>query len=743
MLANNVMKHINHISIETLNASNNKIDHSIGRDIAVVRKEAGMTQAQLSQAVTFSTATLSRIESGEKSASAEEVAELLKAIGTPKAMGLSEFWAQNWDKLDRPHFDHPSRPSLWEANLALRKLADLRLDPHLTAVFLRQIDLYENEIRRVAVFLASRDHQIACAGSIGVGKSTAICKLTGLLKPGEDKLDRQIVLETGAGGVTLCEVHISQGPRYGLRIVPRTEDSIRRDVEDFCDYLITTVRSDTPTASEMDDDEGDPLGISKEVVRAIRNMADLTEKKKEEAGRRVRIDPAKELAKQFGNTRELCIHILTKMDLLRRNRRDEWYPENYTQSPMHWLQDLFSAVNNGRHPEFTLPEKIEVVVPEPVLNSRELPIRIIDTKGIDQTAERQDLECHFDDPRTILILCSRFNDAPEVALQTLLRRAKEARARDIELKTIVLVLPRPDEALAVKYDDGTRVDNDNEGYDLKRDQIHFRLNQQGLAGVAIEFFNAREEGGNVLRDRLIEKIIEHRRHYADLISRLSESVNRLDENREDEQVRLVFEHVMSDLSAWISSNRTIDLSKEGVQKPLIGAIDATRYASTVRAAVRRFGDWDRLDYYHHLAFGVRKLAVDQIGSKIDDFKVIANNLMTNEGLAPAKEFLQGVINRIDSVLDEAYRRIQSSGRETFKQTLAENYLFWNKCEERWGKGSGYRAAIRDMTDEELERNCDEAQTFIVNMLDTEWEGLVSVLENMLQATKAPMTTEAG
>lgn len=85
--------------------------------------------------------------------------------------------------------------------------------------------------------------------------STAIGKLTDPLIEGESKLDRQIVLETGAGGITLCKVHIAQGPNYALRIVPRSENSIRRDVEDFADYLIKMTQSESTESQSSDDDE--------------------------------------------------------------------------------------------------------------------------------------------------------------------------------------------------------------------------------------------------------------------------------------------------------------------------------------------------------------------------------------------------------------------------------------------------------------------------------------------------------
>lgn len=710
----------------------------VGRYLAEVRDEAGMTQANLASRVTLSTATLSRIESGEKTATEEEVATILKAIGTPKAKGLTEYLKQEWDQIERPAFDHPDRTTLWEANQMLRKLDKLRNDPDVKGVFIRQMDLYEKEIRRLCQFLRSRNHQVAFIGGIGVGKSTAICKLVSLLKTVEDKLDRQIVLETGAGGITLCEVHITQGPKYGIRIVPRSEDSIRKDVEDFADYLFRVARPECATDKAADAEDGDPLGISKEVVRAIRNMAGLTEKRKEENGRRIRIDPAKDLAQQYENAQELSIQILTRMDLLRRNRRDAWYPDDCPHPPTHWLQQVFSELNNGRNPEFTLPQKIEVVVPYPVFESRDLPLRLIDTKGIDQTAERQDLECHLDDPRTLVVLCSRFNDAPEVAIQSLLNRAQDAGVRDISLKTVLMVLPRPEEALAVKHDDGTRVEDEIEGYELKGDQVKLRLTQKGLSDLGIEFFNARDESAEPLRDRLVAKIMQQRQSYAAQLSQLSHAVERLIENRKNEEVKAVFEHVSSDLSSWIDNNRNLVMSEDGVQEPLISAIDATRYASTVRAAVSRSGDWPNLDYYHHLAFGVRKLAVDQIGAKLNEFRVIVENLLGNDELSEAKEFLERVLSSVDAAVDEAFKRVQTGGRETFKQRLEQDFEFWKDCESRWGQGTvngvRYRDSISDKTDKRFQSNYEEAHRRVRKLVEDEWDKIVVLLESMLRET---------
>jgi transcriptional regulator with XRE-family HTH domain len=711
--------------------------YPVGKYLAMVREAAGMSQSQLAQAVKFSTATLSRIESGEKEATTEEIEAMVGAINTGEAMDLAKFLAERWEFVDRPEFDHPDRDALWEANCALGKLAEMRRDPELKAVFLRQVDLYEDELRRLVAQLSSREQQIAAIGGIGVGKSTALAKMIGLVVAGVEKLDKQIVLETGGGGITLCEVHIVQGPRFGVRIVPRSEDSIRRDVEDFAEYLINATRPEGNDAAAEDED-GDPLSLTKEVVRAIRNMSGLLEKKekkKDDSGKRSRIDPAKVLAAEYPNAQELAIHILTEMKLLHRNRRDAWFPDGYKGTPAEWLQDMFTKINNCRHPEFTMPQKIEVIVPDPIFGSTELPLRIIDTKGIDRAAERKDLECHFDDPRTLVVLCSRFNDAPEVQLQTLLRRAKEAGVRELARKTLVLILPRPEEALAVKYDDGSRVDDDEEGYDLKREQVLMRLSQQGLPNVPVEFYNAREETNLAIRNRVVELVHAQRSCFAEQISQLSKAVSNLDANRADEQTRLVFEHVMSDLLTWIRSNSVIEISTREVEETLIKAIDGTRYASSIRASVRRLGDWYNLDFYHHLSYGVRLLAVDQIGARIDAFKTIVTNLIDNDDLFPAREFLQGIIGRVDVALDETYRRLQTAGHETFKQTLAQHYEFWGRCEGRWGGGRGYRIAIRDMTDEEIEARCDDARVILASLITEEWEKIVELLVSILDENR--------
>jgi hypothetical protein len=339
---------------------------------------------------------------------------------------------------------------------------------------------------------------------------------------------------------------------------------------------------------------------------------------------------------------------------------------------------------------------------------------------------------HFDDPRTLVVLCSTFFQAPEQTVQTLLRRAKEAGLRDIEAKTVVLVLPHDVQVSQVKDNSGTYVESKEEGYDLKRDAVNLSLGQMGLGEMTVLFFNAKEDLPEAIRDALIAKLTELRRIYSVRIVQLTQAVELVIENQENEEVRLVFDEVNRHLSNWIEQRRGLEWDGQPIQEPLITAINNTRYAATVRAAVRRHGDWSNLDYYHHLGFGARRIAVSLIGAKIEDFKKIVQHLMSDDQLEPARMLLSKILERVENTVDDAYKRMQFAGREVFKTDLQRDFEFWNRCENRWGKGSGYRTAIRDFTAEQFEDHYVDAHILIKQMINGEWDKIAQLLDEMIR-----------
>jgi hypothetical protein len=176
----------------------------------------------------------------------------------------------------------------------------------------------------------------------------------------------------------------------------------------------------------------------------------------------VRTDPAKELATEFPAQRDLVVEVLTRMGLHRRDRREDWHSQTLAATPLEWMKTTFELINNGRHPEFSLPARIDLVVPEFFVVD-DLDVSVIDTRGIDQTAARADLEALLEDPHTVSILCSGFNNAPSADIQQLLQRAREINNTQIDSNVGVLVLARPADALAVKDETGLQADTTEEG----------------------------------------------------------------------------------------------------------------------------------------------------------------------------------------------------------------------------------------------------------------------------------------
>ena len=179
-------------------------------------------------------------------------------------------------------------------------------------------------------------------------------------------------------------------------------------------------------------------------------------------------------------------------------------------------------------------------------------------------------------------------------------------------------------------------------------------------------------------------------------------------------------------------HRELRWVERSVQESLITAIDNTPRAPTVRASVRRNGVWENLNYYHHLGFGARRIAVGVIGGKIEDLKKNLLGTMKDDQLSPARMFVDGVLDRLENEVGEVYKRMQFAGAEVFKTDVQRDYDFWNKCDRRWGQGRGYRDAIRDYTASQFRSNYKDAHLRIKELISREWEKLVNLLNGMIR-----------
>ena len=706
------------------------IDVSVGVQLAGLRATTNLKQAQVAKKMTVPPTRVSRIESGDAKPSAEEIEQYLVALGTQEARDFAEYWGRDWSPLLRPPFDHPNQEEIWKAVELIHRLDDLLKDPDLKGVFLKQVDLYRTELVRLAEYLLSCDHKVVFIGPIGVGKSTTLCFLNDLVVGGKKgtKLSDQVILEAGGGGITLCEVHVQEGPHFGLIVEPLPEEAVRQDVADFCEYLLQSEGADRES-----------LGISKEVIRAIRNMAGLQVTRRKQDGKLIRIDPAKALAAKYPSERELLVQILAMMDLPRRDKRDVWYPKGESASPSEWLKATFEAVNNGRHPEFSLPRRIEVVLPDSILQDDELTLRLIDTKGIDQTAKRQDLECHFDDPRAVTVLCSRFAAAPEPPLQSLLERATEAGIEkdSLELGTMILVLPRPEEAAEMKDDSGGRAADDEEGYLLKQEQIDIAISHLGLEGLEARFFNATSDDVDELRQALLAKVRGLRAGVCARIDTLEKTVEDLLENLDEEQTRAIFETVSKRLRTWLRTHSQLAGVPADTHRTLLQEVGGS-HQRTLWAAVRRNGNWSNLNYYYQLGVGARRLAAKQFKGKVSSLIAVVDNLLEDSELDVAHSFLEQVKNKIREESTATLRRVQLAGRSAFESELRSDSTFWSRCDNEYGRGiGGYRDTVRGYTKDWFDQDPHkQLHSSVIKAIEEGWGSVITTVQGLVEAAPA-------
>ncbi|MDD5581483.1 MAG: helix-turn-helix transcriptional regulator [Methylobacter sp.] len=710
---------------QEINVSHNEL----GRYLMQVRDRANLTQAELAKRVSLSPAVLSRIESGDRQVTMQEVQDILIQIGSPEAAELSDSLQRTWKVLPRPSLNHLDQGLLWEADQIAYELVELRDQPETPHAFERRLSEYIEELTRSANLLLKRDHQIAFIGSIGVGKSTAICRMTGLETTKEDG-SLVPVLEVGGGGITVCEVHLRTGPEYGLLTEPRSDDEIRMDVADLADYVLKGNLQSEDDGSAATESQG----ISKEVSRALRNMAGLAvQRPRGPDGKRTTIDPAKSLAEQFPSPREFIVEVLSRMELHRRDRRDIWYDSASGKAPKAWLRDTFAAINNGRHPEFTLPKRIEVVVPDQLFKTSDLTIRIIDTKGIDRTAAREDIEIHFDDPHTLAVLCSAFNNAPAAEARLLLERAKDAGIRSLETNAALLVLPRPGEALAMKDDaTSTPVESAEEGYELKAEQVELALQPIALQNIAIGFYNANEDSVNQAQEFLINRLNNAREAFRLRIQDATNGARNLLNNHGEERIRAVQRDAGETLLTWATQNKKVPPVRAHIQESLLEQIQIA-YASTVRATVNREGEWSNLSYSYLIGYGARRIVVHALAKAVEEFIGHCKIMAATPRYSEAVDLITQTQRVLTDSYEELLRKAQLMGQTVFRDALKNDPEFWQKCMAEWGQGPGYKARVAEHNQRWFAaetRNQLEEQ--LKALIEREWSRVLDSVTELLE-----------
>ena len=430
----------------------------------------------------------------------------------------------------------------------------------------------------------------------------------------------------------------------------------------------------------------------------------------------------------------LQAEVLTRMRVDKRRRRELRWDEGTGAEPYQWLKAEFHRINYGDNPEFTLPKRIYVSVDgRPLIaGTKDVEVRIVDTKGVDETVARSDLENHMGASHTVLVLCSGFNEAPGREASDLLRRARDAGIEGDGVLGVVLGLPKFDEALQVQDDVGEEVESIEEGYRLQTILVEERVQQDlGFKDLSVEFFNSHEDSPSNIRRALSERIDLLFDGYRNVVEDLVQAARELVENYQDEQVQEIVKLATVQVRSWIGRYMDVNLVERKAEHSLLDEVEAAHHA-TMNATMRRRGGWHNLDYAHHLAYGARLVVSSVLRDRVRSFRDHSNTFLAHPGHDPARGLLSQVSRAIEKAFKDVAERTRLLGETWFHNSLEQDARFWVRGMARWGGGPGYRRDISNMNRAWFSEN-GQLNEEVRAMIEREWKRAMQNVVGMLEA----------
>lgn len=568
-------------------------------------------------------------------------------------------------------------------------------------------------------YLSNAEQRLAFIGNIGTGKTTAICHLLGLLD------GKEPILSTGSGRTTLCEVEISTGNQLGIEVTPHSEAEVRSYLTDFAQYL--------HVSDIVASDSSDSFRLSAEVERALRNMLDLRiSRTKNPEGKRVTTDGAKSFAADYQSIELLTDGLLERINLSSRHQTLFTNDDGLDQN--QWLHSTFKAINSCTHPSVGLPKRIRILVPIKLFDQIGYALSVIDTKGVDQTVNRADLDSCLTDNRTVNVICCRFNEAPDKTMSGLLKLAKDAGlSQRIANETILLILDRESEAENTIDIDGP-IGDKVEGREIRAEQVTNDLKHTlQLDNLDVLFFDVKSDGQKQLSNMLVEKVSKLRDQYTQDIIDIEKAIRDIETELVSQSAKAAKNQVTNTLEPWIKKAQSCSPTLKEYFLPLINDIKNNgTYAASVRASVNRRGEWHNLDYYQLLATGAREQTVDQIGTLKDEFIVLIDNMLSQNELQPAYALLKQLKQTTEKRLGDIYQKAFAKGRAVYEEKLSSDTQLWNVLFKEWGMGPGYKDRVSKNSETWFHaRKYPEFEISVTKQVVEEWQLYVNEVRDML------------
>jgi hypothetical protein len=557
----------------------------------------------------------------------------------------------------------------------------LQRTDRIPPAFRTELEQHEARLAPDVAWLTRRDHDLAFIGDIGVGKTTALCRLGGLVlqeQPGRTEM----VLAVGSGRTTLCEVEIAQGDRIGIEVEPLPDDEVRDLAGELAEDLWAR-----ETGTGAADCEGH---VSKEVERALLNMAGLSRRPP-----KVRKGGGETVAEVIAASKTLESFrgaFVARLGLGERTERTWRHACGSPSEGLRELKGLFADLNHGRRRDFPLPRRIGIIVPTSLLPAAAGPVRLIDTKGVDETVMRPDLERRAADDRALLVYCTSFNDAPNATVRTLLEDLVESGREEILDRSVVLALPRPGEALAMQDESGEPVASPGDGYEVRKEQIRDALHGIGVPELPILFLDSNTDDPRQVAGCLADQVRRMRHSRRERLDETSAAIERLLRDHSSEAERAVRDEALRRLAITLKADSALPPRQRHPSERLAQELRAS-HARTVYAATRRCGCWRGISVESCLRQTAMADAEHRGSPLVGRLLTLIDHMSRDPDLAAA----HGLLSTLRANLKEWHNEFKQRAAELTVEALAGrlhgDVQFWVDCKELWGCGRGYRDAV--------------------------------------------------
>lgn len=612
-----------------------------------------------------------------------------------------------------------------------------------------------DRLSNIQKIISIEKYKIVFIGTIGAGKTTAICHLFGFTDEVEktvliNKKKKKIkviepLFSTGSGRTTISEVVIKPDSETFIEIEPYSKDKLISLIGDFSESFYGDNSNDS-MSTELERAIRSIIGLKKSIKKTTDSSGKTTSKT---------IDPAKNKSEsmELSEFRDYCVENadLDSRQYTKEKCRISCPHDNNQKS---WLKENFDKVNKAEIREFSLPKKIFINVDKENFGSRNLSnfYSIIDTKGIDENSIRPDLSEYIEQEDTICLFTSSYNDAPETNVRDLMKYHLSQSSRNFEDKFITFVMPHNDEPENENDGDGSR----ETGIEIKRkiiknvfNSLKLSFNEDNILFYdALQFYDSK---GRIERDYDIEDIEDSRDYTTqDILNciqnrrkNLVNEINSIENSFElivegktlsDEEIILIDSVVDKIKEIRELGKRVPSYSYEEFFDRYIEYYEEHYRAWNTKDAIhRRLGTFEvrGIDTYFDAKVVAEGLDDDEMIKKFTkalkyEIKEILIDL--GKSLDDLNTLTPEIIKDFESQYDEFVSGVGSSF-SLFLRSSNENRQFWQELINRRGQGAGYNKDVCTILMRKLQvlPNGVSADRVLQEFTEKEWKKIVNGL----------------